>query len=171
MQSPLRLRWAANLAWQIAALVAIALAVAALRPGEVSGVSMEPLIASDELVFINAIAYRFGAPARGEIVAFRHDGATRETYIKRVIGIAGDRIAIDRGTVVLDGKRLDEPYVRFRDGRSFPEVVVPPGKLYVLGDNRARSEDSRAWGFVSLDAVAGRASFGVWPLARVGRLR
>ncbi len=161
----------ANLTWQFAALALIAFAVAALRPGQVSGVSMEPRIDSEELVLIDALAYRFAAPERGQIVAFRHDRATRDTYIKRVIGVAGDRIAIHRGVVFRNGSAIDEPYVRFRDERTIEDVVVPQGAIYVLGDNRVQSDDSRAWGFVPFAALVGRASFGIWPLARIGMLR
>ena len=65
---------------------------------------------------------------------------------------------------------LAEPYVHYRDNRSFPEVVVPAGSYYVLGDNRGNSEDSRAWGFVPANAFIGRAVFGVWPLSQIGKL-
>ena len=79
---------------------------------------MEPRIDSGEYVVINTLAYRFGAPARGDIVAFRHERSAPSVYLKRVIGIPGDRIAIERGYVSVNGVRLDEPYVRFRDTRS-----------------------------------------------------
>jgi signal peptidase I len=132
---------------------------------------MEPRIDSDDCVVINALAFRFGAPARNDVVAFRHERFAPSVYIKRVIGVPGDRIAIDRGIVRLNGAVLDEPYVRFHDARSFPEVVVPPNAYYVLGDNRANSEDSRAWGFVPADQIVGRATFVAWPLAHLGVVR
>jgi signal peptidase I len=168
--SPVRFKSAANLAWQFALLFCIVFAVVAIRPGQVSGFSMEPRIDSDEYVLINALAFRFTSPQRGEIVAFRHESSGREVYIKRVIGVPGDRVRVERGIVAVDGVRLDEPYA-LRDTRSFREVVVPPGNLYVLGDNRANSEDSRAWGFVPKGDVIGHAMFGVWPLSHVGALR
>ena len=169
--SPVRFKSAANLAWQFALLVCIAFVVVGIRPGQVSGFSMEPRIASDEYVLIDALAFRFGKPSRGDIVAFRHASAGRAVYIKRVIGIPGDRVAIRAGTVRVNGVALAEPYVHFRDGRSFPEVAVPAGSYYVLGDNRGNSEDSRAWGFVPENAFIGRAMFGVWPLSQIGKLR
>ncbi len=170
MPSSVRFKSAANLAWQFALLVGIAFAVLGLRPGQVSGESMEPRIASDEYVLINAFAFRFGGPHRGEIVAFRHERRGPTVYIKRIVGVPGDRVAIDRGVVVVNGTPLDEPYVRYRDARSFPPVVVPAARYYVLGDNRSRSEDSRSWGFVPAEALVGRAIFGVWPLSRAGKL-
>ena len=167
------LRWksAANLAWQFAVLVAIIFAIMGLRPGQVSGLSMEPRIDEDEYVLINALAYRFGAPKRGDIVAFRHERLAPSVYPKRVIGLPGDRIAIEHGVVTLNGVALKEPYVRFRDARSLARVAIPPGHYFVLGDNRANSDDSRSWGFVAGSDLIGRAMFGVWPLDRFGVLR
>lgn len=131
---------------------------------------MAPHIASGEFVLINTIVYRMHAPAHGDIIAFHHDGPTPETYIKRVIGLPGDRIRIDRGKVYLNGVPLDETYVRYPDERSFPEVTVPLGALYVLGDNRGDSDDSRFWGFVPQNEVLGKAIAGIWPLGHVGAL-
>lgn len=170
MQSPARLKSAARLTWQLAALALIAFAVTGLRPGQVSGFSMRPRIDSDEYVLINALAYRLGAPKRGDIVAFRHERSAPTVYLKRVIGLPGDRIAIVRGTVFVNGTALDEPYVRFRDARSFAEITVPPDSYYVLGDNRANSDDSRVWGFVPASDLIGRALFGVWPPPHFGAL-
>ena len=141
-----------------------------MRTPQVSGLSMAPHITSGEVVLINTIAYRMHAPARGDIIAFHHDGPTPETYIKRIIGLPGDRVRIDRGRVYVNGAPLDESYVRYPDERSFPEVTVPAGSLYVLGDNRADSDDSRFWGFVPENAVLGKALAGIWPLGHVGAL-
>jgi signal peptidase I len=133
---------------------------------------MEPRIDSDEYVLINALAYRLGGtPRRGDIVAFRHERSAPSVYLKRLIGLPGDRIEIRRGTVYVDGVELAEPYVRFRDSRSAAPVTVPPGAYYVLGDNRANSDDSRFWGFVPGQDVVGRAVFAVWPLDRAGAIR
>jgi signal peptidase I len=141
-----------------------------MRTPQVSGLSMAPHIASGEVVLINTIVYHLHVPARGDIIAFQHDGPTPETYIKRVIGLPGDRVRIERGTVYVNGVQLSEPYVRYPDGRSFPEVTIPPNSLYVLGDNRADSDDSRFWGFVAERAVLGKAVAGIWPLGHVGAL-
>lgn len=132
---------------------------------------MQPRIDSDEYVLINALAYRLSAPARGDIVAFRHERSAQAVYLKRVIGVPGDRIAITAGRVTVNGSAIDEPYVRFHDRRSAPERLVPADTYYVLGDNRAKSDDSRAWGFVPKVDLIGRAMFGVWPAAHIGALR
>ncbi len=167
----MRVRSAANLAWQLTLLGLIAFGALGLQPGQVTGYSMEPRIASDEYVLINALAYRLGPPRRGQIVAFRHERSAPSVYIKRVIGVPGDRVSVDRGIVSIDGRALDEPYVHYRDRRSATSVVVPAGAYYVLGDNRAHSEDSRAWGFVPADRLIGRAIFAIWPMPRLGPLR
>ncbi len=153
-------------------LAVLCLLVAAffVRLPQVSGRSMEPLIHSGEYVLINTFAFRFAAPRRGEVVAFRHEGDAREVFIKRVIGLPGDRIRIDRGRVYVDGIKRGEPYVQDPDDRSVPGIVVPPASVYVLGDNRANSEDSRAFGPVSDDRLIGRAVAGVWPPSMLGAL-
>jgi len=165
----LRLRSLARLALQLA-ILGVLIAAFFIRMPQVSGLSMEPHIISGEYVVINTLAYRLGEPRRGDIVAFRHDGDTPEVYIKRVVGLPGDRVRIDRGTLVVNGTRLEEPYVRFEDQRSFPEVTIPLHSVYVLGDNRANSEDSRFFGPVADDHLMGRALAGIWPLAAIGAL-
>jgi len=152
------------------AVLSLLIAAFFMRLPQVSGRSMEPLIHSGEYVLINTFAFRFGAPRRGEVVAFRHEGDAREVFIKRVIGLPGDRIRIDRGRVYVNGAKQDEPYVQDPDDRSLPGVVVPPFSVYVLGDNRATSEDSRAFGPVSDDRLIGRAVAGVWPPNMLGAL-
>ncbi len=170
MVSPVRWRSAANLAWQLALLGFIVFAALGLRPGQISGFSMEPRIDTDDYVVINALAYWVGVPNRGDIVAFKHERSTPSVYVKRVIGLPGDKISIVHGVVRVDGNVLNEPYVRFNDQRSFDEVVVPPGDYYVLGDNRANSDDSRVWGFVPATDLIGRAFLTVWPPAHFGAL-
>jgi signal peptidase I len=164
-----QLRSLASLALQLAILAAL-IAAFFIRFWQVSGPSMSPRVSSGELVVINTLAYRFGAPHRGDVVTFEHDGPTPELYIKRVIGLPGERIRIDRGVVYVNGTRLDEPYVHFDDERSTPEVLVPPGNVYVLGDNRAVSVDSRIFGPVPEGELTGKAEAGVWPLGSAGTL-
>jgi signal peptidase I len=132
------------------AVLALLIAAFFVRLPQVSGFSMEPHIRSGEYVLINTFAYRFGPPRRGEIVAFRHESDARAVFIKRVIGLPGDRIRIHG------------------DDRSFTEIRVPPACVYVLGDNRAESEDSRTFGPVRDDQLIGRAFAGIWPPRMLG---
>jgi signal peptidase I len=158
----LQWRSLATLALQLAVL-ALLIAAFFIRTPQVSGLSMAPNITSGEYVLINTFAYRFAAPARGDVVAFRHDEETHDVFIKRIVGLPGDRVRIDRGTVFVDGTALPEPYVRYVDPRSFPETVVPADSVYVLGDNRADSDDSRFFGTVPYERILGRALAGIWP--------
>ncbi|MGZ3498685.1 MAG: signal peptidase I [Vulcanimicrobiaceae bacterium] len=166
-----QLHWrsVASVTLQIAVLGLLLLAFFVRMP-QVSGLSMAPHIASGEFVLINTVAYRVHAPLRGDIIAFHHDGPTPEIFIKRIVALPGDTVRIDRGTVYVNGAPLTEPYVRYPDDRSFPQVTVPPDSLYVLGDNRADSDDSRFWGFVAENQVLGKALAGIWPLGHVGAL-
>lgn len=169
MTRSFRWRPVAKLGLQLAVLAALVAAFFVRMP-QVSGLSMEPHIVSGEYVLINTFAYRLGTPHRDEIVAFHSDGDSREIFIKRVIGLPGDRIRIDRGAVLVNGVRLDEPYVQHPDGRSFAEILIPPHAVYVLGDNRANSEDSRVFGPVDQSRLIGRAMAGIWPPRVLGGL-
>jgi signal peptidase I len=163
----LRWRSVANLALQLAVL-ALLISAFFVRLPQVSGLSMEPHIRSGEYLLINTFAYRLGTPRRGDIVAFRHEGDARAVFIKRVIGVPGDRVRIVRGQVYLNGSKLAEPYVRHPDARSSGEITVPARSVYVLGDNRAESEDSRVFGPVGDDRLVGRAIAGIWPPRMLG---
>jgi signal peptidase I len=164
----MRIRTIASVCTQLLVLGLIGAAFC-LRAPHVSGLSMEPRIHSGEFVLINTLAYRMGGSiGRGDIVAFRHESPTPRTYLKRVIGLPGDRVSIERGAVSIDGKPLDERYVRYRDGQSRATVVVPAGGVYVLGDNRANSDDSRNWGILPIDDVLGKAIVTLWPPQELG---
>ena len=151
-----------SLSAQIGLLLLIAAAFFVRTP-HVDGMSMEPRVHAGEFVLINTLAYRFGSIRRGDVIAFRHDAPNPETYIKRVVALPGERVAIRDGTVLINGRALAEPYVRFRDHRSAPPLTVPAGAYYVLGDNRAESDDSRDWGVLAAKDVQGRAVASIWP--------
>jgi signal peptidase I len=163
----MRMRTIASVCTQ---LLALGLIVAAffLRAPHVLGLSMEPRIHSGEFVLINTLAYRVGRIRRGDIVAFAHDSPTPQTYLKRVVGLPGDRVSIERGSVVIDGKPLVESYVRYRDEQSRAALVVPADGIYVLGDNRANSDDSRNWGILPTRDVIGKAIVTLWPPQKLG---
>jgi signal peptidase I len=163
---PTHARSAVRLTLQILLLVAIGTAFF-LRVPQVDGPSMLPRIQPGELVIINTLAYRFGPIARGDVVALRHDEPTAQTFLKRVVALPGERVALSDGALYVDGHRIAEPYVSFPDRRSVAPVIVPPGALYVLGDNRTQSEDSRSWGAVPERDVIGEAIVGLWPLRRL----
>ena len=166
MRGVAKARTVVSLSAQLALLLMIAAAFF-LRTPQVAGLSMEPRVHAGEFVLINTLAYRFAPIRRGDVIAFRHDAPNPETYIKRVVGLPGERVEVRDGTVLVDGRALAEPYVRFRDRRSAPAVVVPPNAYYVLGDNRSDSDDSRDWGVLRAQDVTGRALVGIWPPRRL----
>jgi signal peptidase I len=159
----MRIRTIASVCTQLLVLGLIGAAFF-IRAPHVLGLSMEPRIHSGEFVLINTLAYRIGTIRRGDVVAFQHDSPTATTYLKRVVGLPGERVSIEHGTVRIDGKPLDEPYVRYRDDQSHPSISVPADGLYVLGDNRTNSDDSRNWGVLPRGDVIGKALVTLWPI-------
>jgi len=157
----------------ISVAISIFVIVFLYQPVKVEGTSMMPGLADQERIFINKFAYRFAAIERGDVVVFRYPGDPSKNYIKRIVGLPGDRIEILRGEVLLNGRRLQEPYVpaRYQDERSMADVVVPDGSYFVLGDHRNRSSDSRDFGVVERQAIFGKAVFAYWPTAMMGKLR
>jgi signal peptidase I len=143
------------------------------QPVKVEGVSMMPSLEDQERIFVNKFVYRLEPISRGDVVVFRYPRDPSKSYIKRVIGVAGDRIRIDGGQVYVNGEALDEDYVppAYDDARSFPETVVPPHTYFVLGDHRSMSSDSREFGPVNQTAIYGKAVFGYWPMDKLGRVR
>lgn len=131
---------------------------------------MDPTIRSGEFVVINTLAYSLGPIRRGDIVAFRHDGTPPEIFIKRIVGLPGETISIDRGQVSINGRLLREPYVKFSDMRSLAPTTIPAGELFVLGDNRPSSDDSRHFGPIPIGDVIGKAMGALWPLSHAGAL-
>jgi signal peptidase I len=143
------------------------------QPVKVEGTSMMPSLEDQERIFVNKFVYRLEPIQRGDIVVFRYPRDPSKSFIKRVIGLAGDRIQIDAGRVFVNGKLLDEDYVprAYEDLRSYPEVLVPPDCYFVLGDHRSLSNDSRDFGPVNQTYIYGKAVFGYWPMDKMGRVR
>jgi signal peptidase I len=143
------------------------------QPVKVEGTSMMPSLDDQERIFVNKFVYRLEAIQRGDIVVFRYPRDPSKSYIKRVIGLAGDRIRIEDGLVYVNGQPLAEDYVppAYADQRSIPETVVPPNSYFLLGDHRTMSNDSRDFGAVEAEFIYGKAVFGYWPMDKMGRVR
>jgi signal peptidase I len=166
------LSWVRDLAFSV--LIAVILIVFIYQPVKVEGTSMMPTLTDQERIFINKFTYHFGLGdiRHGDMVVFWFPLDPQKSYIKRVIGIPGDRVRIDGGQVYVNSLPLHEEYVpdEYRDHISYEEHTVPPGNYFVLGDHRSSSSDSRTWGFVKRDAIYGKAVFVYWPLDKLGRL-
>ena len=167
------LSWFRDLAFSV--LLAVILIVFIYQPVKVEGTSMMPALTDQERIFINKFTYRFGSGniERDDLVVFWFPLDRSKSYIKRIIGLPGDTVQIDKGLVYVNGAKLDEPYVpaEYRDDQSHLPVVVPPDNYFVLGDHRSSSNDSRAWGTVERKFIYGKAVFVYWPLTKMGRLK
>ena len=179
--------WPVILEWSIVLICAIGLAFV-LRAFLVevfvipSG-SMERTLLIDDRVVVYKLGYRFGDVSRGDVVVFRQPGQSdsADDLIKRVVAVGGDTFEIRDGLVYIDGRRIDEPYLRWPESTDpagpihgcvnpaeRDRCVVPEGKLLVLGDNRWASRDSRYFGPIDEDTVVGRAFVKIWPPSSLG---
>jgi|SRR6185369_4160622 len=159
----------------VSVLIAVVVILFLYQPVRVEGTSMMPSLVDQERIFINKFGYRFGITDinRGDTVVFWFPGDPSKSFIKRVIGVPGDKVEVTDGKVSVNQTVLDEPYVpeAYRDHVSTPLRVVPPGEYFVLGDHRSSSNDSRMWGTVPRHYIYGKAAFVYWPLDRMGLLR
>lgn len=145
---------------------------------EVQGSSMDNNFHDKEYILTEKISYKFRDPKRGEVIIFRAPDKPDKDYIKRVIGLSGEKLQIIGGTIYINGKMLNETYEPInlinsggnflREGQIF---TIPPESFFVMGDNRAHSSDSRKFGTVSKGAIIGRAFFRFWPIGRIGLIK
>ncbi|MBO2942758.1 signal peptidase I [Paenibacillus sp. F411] len=176
------------LEWIKALLIALILVVLIrwllFKPFVVQGPSMEPTFVSNQKLIVNEILYDIRKPERGEVIVFHVPSEGRD-FIKRVIAVAGDTVKVEGDQVLVNGKPVEESYIQEAvdaanaEGRlynpvtNFPneyvsEDTVPEGHVFVLGDNRSNSTDSRMIGFVPLGDIVGRADVIFWPLKDIG---
>lgn len=143
------------------------------QPVRVEGTSMLPNLEDQDRLFINKMAFRVGQVERGDVVVFQYPRDHTKSYIKRVIGLPGDRVEIDHGRVIVNGVVLSEPYVpsRFTDDRSQPKMIIPTNEYFVMGDHRSISSDSRDFGPVDRELIYGKAAFVYWPMDQAGVVR
>jgi signal peptidase I len=143
------------------------------QPVRVEGTSMLPRLEDHDRLFINKFVYHIESIQRDDVVVFHYPRDPEKSYIKRVIGLPGDRIWIDHGNVWLNGVPLREGYVpeRYRDSRSMAEMVIPDDSYFMMGDHRSISSDSREFGPVERDLIYGKAVFVYWPAKDAGVVR
>jgi signal peptidase I len=157
----------------LSVLLAFIVIVFLYQPVQVEGTSMMPRLANHERIFINKFLYRFEPIQRGDIVVFRYPLDPTKSYIKRVVGLPGEWVGVKDGHVLVNGRKLAEPYVppRYLDHQSYPPVYVEPDHYYVLGDHRGSSNDSRVWGTVDRKYIYGKAVFVYWPFSQMGTIQ
>lgn len=168
-------RWLAELVLMVglAFLLASGIRTFVIQPYVIPTGSMIPTIELQDRVVANKFIYRFKDPKRGDIVVLDDPTGTVPTLIKRVIATGGQTVDLKDGLVYVDGVALDEPYTHGQP--SEPMVVqmpyaVPDGYVWLMGDNRTNSADSRVFGAVPLSKIRGEAIFRFWPLDRIGTL-
>lgn len=134
--------------------------------------SMIPTLMIRDRLFVNKFIYRYKTPIRGDIVVFESPYDDGKDFVKRCIGLPGESVSIRDGYVYIEGKRLVMPGVNIkRDQSNYGPIIVPEYHYFMLGDNRAHSQDSRYWGFVPQDELLGKAFFTFYPLSRMRMLR
>ncbi|HEY9901805.1 MAG TPA: signal peptidase I [Candidatus Sericytochromatia bacterium] len=137
--------------------------------------SMLPTLQINDRLIIDKISYNFRNPDRGDIVVFSPTDTLKaqkfkDAFIKRLIGLPGDKVEVKGGRVYVNDQPLKENYIEEKPNYDFGPVRVPPNQYLVLGDNRNNSYDSHYWGFVPRDRIIGRAVVRFWPLNRVGEI-
>lgn len=177
----------------VAFVIALVLKSFVLQAFYIPSASMEPTLLVGDRVLVEKVGYRFGDPGRGDVVVFEKDlgGAlpvedesrsviekigdafrglfgfptgTAQDFIKRVVAVGGDTVEGRDGRVFVNGEAIDEPYLpEGTETSTFGPVDVPQGMIFVMGDNRGNSDDSRNFGPVPVDAVVGRAFLLIWP--------
>jgi len=157
----------------VSAVASILFILFLYQPVRVEGTSMMPRLENHDRLFINKFVYHFEAIDHDDVVVFHYPLDPSKSYIKRVIGLPGDRIEIIQGQVWLNGKKLRELYVpaRYRDSDSMSAMIVPKDCYFVMGDHRSISSDSRAFGPVERSLIYGKAEFVYWPAKDVGVVR
>ena len=160
----------------LAASIFLVIYIFLFRPFQVSGESMFPTYKNKEYILTNLIALRFEEPKKGDVIVFKAPTDSEKDFIKRVIGVPGDKVIVKGGNVYLNDKFLDESKylkatVKTYGGSFLKEgeiVMVPEGQYFVLGDNRPYSSDSREWGFVPEKSIIGESLFIYWPINESG---
>jgi len=128
-----------------------------IQPFKTFGPSMKPTISDNKIIFVNKIIYKFREPERGEIVVFRTSDRPYVYFIKRVIGKEGERVEIINGDVIINGKKLVEPYViNKNDNWNMPEIKIKKGYIFVIGDNRGMDISQHLLVDVSIKNVIGK---------------
>jgi signal peptidase I len=151
-----------------AVVIALIINVFLAQATQVLGQSMEPNLHTSQRVVVEKVTYRFlHGPRRGDVVVLNLPEQP-DMLIKRVIGLPGETIEVRDGQVYIDGEPIHEPWTTNPGGGYYGPVTVPPLHVFVMGDNRSASNDSRSFGPVSVDAIIGRAWFSYWPPKYIG---
>lgn len=171
-------RAASEFFWEMVRVAIISLAIILpvryflIQPFYVKGASMEPNFYDHEYLVIDEISYRFNQPERGDIVVFKYPKDPSQYFIKRVIGLPGDKVKIQDNSVFINGTKLNETYLSEGSEtvlplRGYGDVTLAADEYFLLGDNRTQSLDSRVFGPVKREYIVGRTWLRGWPFSRI----
>lgn len=135
------------------------------QPFVVEGASMQPNFYSGDYLLVDEVTYRFEKPERGQIIVFHNPQDTKEFFIKRIVGLPGDKVVVGNGTIYVNGRQINQNYLPA--GMTTPgneTVVLGSGQYFVVGDNRIVSYDSRSWGPLNGNLIVGMVRLRFWPL-------
>lgn len=156
----------------IAVLLAVLIRLFILEPFYIPSGSMEPTLKEHDRIIVSKLHYHFQEPKRGDIVVFKYPRDPKRNFVKRLIAVGGETVAIRNSRLYINGQPVPEDYLpkglRFAD---YGPVEVPRGSYFMLGDNRNNSDDSRVWGFLPKDLIVGKAIVIYWPPDRIGLAR
>ena len=164
----------------VAAILAILIRTFLLGPYKIPTGSMRPTFLEGDRIFVDKVSYRLHPPERGDIIVFKYPLERKKDFVKRLVGLPGDRIEIREGKLLINGTLMEEPpfsehyYYNRNDwqyGKEGQEILVPTHSYFALGDNSAQSSDSRNWGFVPGGNLVGKAFFIWWPPKRIKFVR
>jgi signal peptidase I len=170
----------------VAIVVALLVQAYIVKPYRIPSESMAGTLRPGDRVLVNRVVYRLRQPHRGDVIVFRYPENRSVVFIKRVVGVPGDTLAVHNGHLLVNGHTVAEPYVHHTAGRTDPTTAsapmggstmnrpwslarpytVPPSSYFVMGDNRTDSDDSRYWGTVPRADIIGEGFFVYWPLGR-----
>lgn len=152
----------------IAVILAVVIRVFLFQFFVIPSGSMEPTLTEGDMIAANKIIYRFSEPKRGDIIVFKYPLNPDRDFVKRLIGLPGEKVQIKNSTLYINGKKVAEPYLpkglKFQD---YGPVTIPKDKYFMMGDNRNNSLDSRAWGEMPRENIIGKAAIIYWPVNRI----
>lgn len=158
----------------VAGVVALLLINYIVRSFYIPSESMVPTLLVNDYILVNRFVYKMASPSRGEIIVFHppHVKNPEETdFIKRVVAVENDVVEVADGVLYLNGLPQDEPFIKESIEADFPAYRVPKGHVFVMGDNRNNSDDSRYWGPLPIQNIVGKAFVIFWPFSRQGLLK
>jgi signal peptidase I len=172
-------KWGENLTILVLAVgLAIFIRTFVAEPRYIPSESMLPTLEVGDRLIVEKLSYYTHPPQRGDIVVFAPPPQLQEqgyledqAFIKRVIGLPGEKIEVTNGRVYVDGELLIESYIAEAPNYGMSPMLVPPDRLFVMGDNRNNSNDSHVWGFLPQANIIGHACFRFWPIERLGGMR